>query len=96
VASPSKGEINRAGEHLADRLRAVRAGARSLLVDPDDGADVHAREIVEWCRDEHIQPMLEISDVVEARPDLPQQLYDRFRAAKPLLHMPLFADLDFE
>ncbi len=61
---PSKGEINRAGRHLAARLQAVRAGSRQLLVDLEDETDLRARELVEWWRDEHLAPMDETRRIV--------------------------------
>lgn len=70
---PSKGEINRAGRHLAARLQAVRAGSRQLLVDLDDETDLRARELVEWWRDEHLEPMDETRRIVARMcpPNLP-------------------------
>jgi putative GTP pyrophosphokinase len=64
VASLSKGQINRAGAHLASRLREVRAGTRPAVVDERDPDDVRARGIVEQWRDAHVEPMLGVADVV--------------------------------
>jgi ppGpp synthetase/RelA/SpoT-type nucleotidyltranferase len=69
VADPpsySKREVSRAGQHLANRLRALRRGDRQRLVDPEDSTDVHARAVVEWWRAAHVASMLHVADVVEA------------------------------
>jgi putative GTP pyrophosphokinase len=56
----SKGQVSRAGVHLAARLEAVRAGERAQVIDPRDEADVAAAGVVRWWRDEHIGPMLAV------------------------------------
>jgi hypothetical protein len=63
MAVPTKGQINRAGTHLAAALGAMRAGERPALI--VDERDEEARAIVEWWRDEHVEPMLAVSRVVQ-------------------------------
>jgi putative GTP pyrophosphokinase len=60
----SKREVSRAGQHLAERLTAMREGRRPVLIDPEDPADNRAREIVEWWRSQHVEPMLAVRDAV--------------------------------
>ncbi len=60
----SKGAVNRAGQHLAQRLGEVLAGQRPTLIDEHDEDDVRARDIVHWWQDQHVPPMLAVDDVV--------------------------------
>lgn len=60
----TKGEVRRAGAHLARRMLDVRQGERSELVDEADTQDALAREVVDWWRAQHIQPMLRVAEVV--------------------------------
>src|ERR1700742_4807730 len=65
MPSFSKGEVSRAGTHLARRLEQVRAGERPALVDAADPGDLHAREVVEWWRDEHDAAVTRVYEAVE-------------------------------
>jgi ppGpp synthetase/RelA/SpoT-type nucleotidyltranferase len=60
----SKRQVSRAGVHLAARLKAVRAGQRLDVVDPEDAADVFALRVVRWWRDEHVGPMSSVRRLV--------------------------------
>ncbi len=64
MAAHSKGEVNRAGAHLAARLREVRDGIHPALVGTADEDDVRAKELVEWWIGEHVLPRLQVHDVV--------------------------------
>jgi hypothetical protein len=61
----SKREVSRAGRHLAGRLAAARGGDREATIDPTDVDDIHARDVVEWWRSEHVGPMLDVAETVE-------------------------------
>ena len=60
----SKRQVSRAGEHLASRLHELRATSRPSLVNETDAEDVLAREVVNWWRDQHLGPMLDVHDAV--------------------------------
>jgi putative GTP pyrophosphokinase len=61
----SRREVSRAGDYLARRLREQRRGKRDTIIDPDDAAAVRARDVVEWWRSQHVEPMLAVYETVQ-------------------------------
>lgn len=61
VPSYTKGEVNRAGAHLAARLEAAAERRLDELSEPPD---LRARAVIEWWVDEHLEPMGEVQRVV--------------------------------
>lgn len=50
-----------------------------MLVDPSSPEDAEARAVVEWWRDEHVEPMLEVYDAVRREADEVSYRLKQFR-----------------
>jgi putative GTP pyrophosphokinase len=61
----SKRDVSRAGQALAARLEEQRHGKRASLIEPGDVEGEEARDVVEWWLAQHVEPMLEVYDVVQ-------------------------------
>ena len=42
----------------------MRKGRRPVLIDPEDPTDIRGRDVVEWWRSQHVEPMLAVRDAV--------------------------------